>query len=120
MIEGDWILPQKPLFHVRICINKRLNTDRLPSCGGRGSRGLAALLERMIAAEHIRATVIQGPCMNNCLNGPNLKIQGADYFNLQDDISDANVEKIMVAIRAEGERRKIAAAAEDAGGQQAP
>ncbi len=46
MIE-DWTPAPKPLFTVRVCINKRLNTDRLPSCGGRGSRGLADALERM-------------------------------------------------------------------------
>jgi NADH:ubiquinone oxidoreductase subunit E len=110
MMEGEWIPPQTPLFTVRICINKRLNTDRLPSCASRGSRGLADVLERMIQAEHIPASVTRGPCMNNCANGPNLKIQGADYFNLMDDISDANIEKIMAAVRAEAERRKALAA----------
>jgi hypothetical protein len=110
MIEGDWFQPQAPLFTVRICINKRLNTDRLPSCAERGSRGLADALERLIIAERIPASVTRGPCMNNCANGPNLKIQAADYFNLQNDISDANIEKIMVAIRAEAERRLAAAA----------
>lgn len=110
MIDTPWIPTQKPLFSVRICINKRLNTDRLPSCGGRGSRGLADLLEREILAQGIPAEIIRGPCMNNCLIGPNLKIQGADLFSLQDDISDANIAKIMDAIRAEAERRKALAA----------
>ena len=94
------------MFAVRICINKRLNTDRLPSCAGRKSRGLADLLERRILDEGIPAEIIRGPCMNNCMIGPNLKIQGADFFNLQDDISDANIEKIITAIRAEVTRRK--------------
>jgi hypothetical protein len=111
MIEGDWIPPQKPLFTVRVCINKRLNTDRLPSCAGRNSRGLADAIERMILAEGIPASITRGPCMNNCAVGPNLKIQGADYFNLNGDVSDASMEKIMVAIRAEAERRKAEAAA---------
>ena len=110
MIDTPWIPTQKPLFSVRICINKRLNTDRLPSCGGRGSRGLADLLEREILAQGIPAEIIRGPCMNNCLIGPNLNIQGADLFSLQDDISDANIAKIMDAIRAEAERRKALAA----------
>lgn len=110
MMEGEWIPVPTPLFTVRVCINKRLNTDRLPSCAERGSRGLADALERMIIAERIPASVTRGPCMNNCANGPNLKIQAADYFNLQNDISDATIEKIMVAIRAEAERRKAAAA----------
>lgn len=104
MVE-DWMPAPKPLFTVRICINKRLNTDRLPSCASRGSRGLADALERTIMAERLPASVTRGPCMNNCLHGPNLKIQGADYFNLEDDISDAVIEKIMVAIRAEAVRR---------------
>ena len=114
MMEGEWIPPQKPLFTVRICINKRLNTDRLPSCGGRGSRGLADALERQINEERIPATVTRGPCMNNCLNGPNLKIQGADYFNLEGDISEASIARIMEAVRAEAERRKAIAPAPDA------
>jgi len=108
-MEGEWSMPVAPLFTVRICINKRLNTDRLPSCGGRGSRGLADALERLIVAERIPASVTRGPCMNNCLNGPNLKIQGADYFNLQGDLSDGAIENIMVAVRAEAERRKALA-----------
>lgn len=110
MIDADWIPTQKPLFAVRICINKRLNTDRLPSCAGRGSRGLADLLERQILAQGIPAEIVRGPCMNNCLIGPNLKIQGAEFFNLHGDMSDANIEKIMAAIRAEAERRKAMAA----------
>ncbi len=108
-MEGEWSMPVAPLFTVRICINKRLNTDRLPSCGGRGSRGLADALERLITAERIPASITRGPCMNNCMNGPNLKIQGADYFNLQGDLSDAAIENIMVKIRAEAERRKALA-----------
>lgn len=113
MIEGDWLPTEKPLFVVRICINKRLNTDRLPSCGGRGSRGLADALERMILAERIPASLTRGPCMNNCLKGPNLKIQAADYFNLDGDMSDGAIERVMAAIRAEAARRKAGAAAPD-------
>ena len=106
MIDTPWIPTQKPLFMVRLCINKRLNTDKLPSCASRGSRGLADLLERRILDEGIPAEIVRGPCMNNCLIGPNLKIQGADFFNLQDDISDAAIEKIIAAIRAEVTRRQ--------------
>ena len=120
MIDADWIPTQKPLFNVRICINKRLNTDRLPSCGGRGSRGLADLLERRILAEGIPAAILRGPCMNNCLIGPNLKIQSGEFFHLQDEISDANVEKVMAAILAEAERRKAEAATAEKSGEPAP
>ncbi len=108
MMEGDWRPTEKPLFTVRVCINKRLNTDKLPSCAGRGSRGLADALEREILAERIPASVTRGPCMNNCAHGPNLKIQGADYFNLEGEVTDGAIERIMVAIRAEAERRKTA------------
>ena len=45
--DGDWVMPQKPLFVMRVCINKRLNTDKLPNCAGRGSRGLADQLEKL-------------------------------------------------------------------------
>jgi hypothetical protein len=106
MIDGEWIPVPKPLFTVRVCINKRLNTDRLPSCGGRGSRGLADLLERLIMDERLPASVARGPCMNNCLHGPTIKIQGADFLSLEDDIGAVQIEKIMAAIRAEAERRK--------------
>lgn len=106
MIDGEWIPVPKPLFTVRVCINKRLNTDRLPSCGGRGSRGLADLIERLIMDERLPASVTRGPCMNNCLNGPTIKIQGADFLSLEDEIGPAQIEKIMAAIRAESERRK--------------
>lgn len=72
-MEGYWRPTEKPLFTVRVCINKRLNTDRLPSCAGRGSRGLADALEREILAERIPVSITRGPCMNNCANGPTLK-----------------------------------------------
>ena len=105
MVE-DWTPAPKPLFSVRVCINKRLNTDRLPSCAGRGSRGVADLLERTILEERLPASVTRGPCMNNCLHGPTIKIQGADFLSLEGDIGPAQIEKIMMAIRAEAERRK--------------
>ena len=106
MFEGNWVPTEKPLFMVRICINKRLNTDRLPSCGGRGSRGLADLLERMILEQRIPAQVVRGPCMNNCLIGPNLKIQGGPFFNLNDDMSDARIEEIIIALKEETIKRR--------------
>jgi NADH:ubiquinone oxidoreductase subunit E len=120
MIDADWIPTQKPLFNVRICINKRLNTDRLPSCAGRGSRGLADNLEQRVLAEGLPAAILRGPCMNNCVNGPNLKIQGAQFFNLKDDISDANIEKILAAIRAEVDRRNAGTATSDSSDQLLP
>lgn len=106
MIDADWIPVPKPLFTVRVCINKRLNTDKLPSCASRGSRGVADLLERLIMDERLPASITRGPCMNNCLHGPTIKIQGADFMSLEDDISAAQIEKVMAAIRAEAERRK--------------
>src|SRR5438094_120761 len=106
MIDAPWIPTEKPLFMVRICINKRLNTDRLPSCAGRGSRGLADLIERRVLAEGIPARIERGPCMNNCLNGPNLKIEGGPFISLQDNLTDEAVENIVAEIRREVERRK--------------
>lgn len=105
MIDADWIPVPKPLFTVRVCINKRLNTDKLPSCGGRGSRGVADLIERLIMDERLPASVTRGPCMNNCLHGPTIKIQGADFISLENDIGAAQIESIMAAIRAEAARR---------------
>jgi hypothetical protein len=108
--EGEWVLPEPPLFFVRICINKRLNTDKLPNCAGRGSRDLADRLERRLTDERIPAEVRRGPCMNNCQIGPNIKIQGGALFNLREDVSDARLEEIVAAIRDEVARRKAAAA----------
>jgi len=110
MFEGDWRPTEKPLFMVRICINKRLNTDKLPSCANRGSRGLADLLERKSLDERIPAQVVRGPCMNNCLIGPNLKVQGGPFFNLDDDLSDDRIEEIMTALREQTEKRRAALA----------
>jgi hypothetical protein len=105
MIDAEWIPVPAPLFTVRVCINKRLNTDKLPSCGGRGSRGIADLLERRIMDERLPASVTRGPCMYNCLHGPTIKIQGSEFMSLEGDIGDAQVEKVMTAIRAEAARR---------------
>jgi len=111
MFEVDYVAAVKPLFHVRVCINRRLNTDNLPNCAGRGSRELADRLEKQIADEHLPANVIRGPCMNNCAIGPNIKIQGGDMLNLNCDVSDERVEAVMAAIRAEVKKRQDAAAA---------
>ncbi len=108
--DGDWVMPQKPLFVMRVCINKRLNTDKLPNCAGRGSRGLADQLEKLIMAEGLPAELVRGPCMNNCSIGPNIKVQGGPLFNLDSDISEARIAEIMDAIRAEAAKRKAAAA----------
>jgi len=113
MFEGDWVPTEKPLFMVRICINKRLNTDKQPSCGGRGSRGLAELLEQKILEHRIPVSVVQGPCMNNCLIGPNLKIQGGPFFNLKGDISDERIEEILAALKQETERRRATASTDN-------
>jgi hypothetical protein len=108
--DQPWILPEAPLFSVRICINKRLNTDKLPNCAGRGSRGLADELERRLLRQRIPAGVLRGPCMNNCPIGPNLKIPGGPLINLNGDISEARIQEILAAIKAEVAKRKAATA----------
>ena len=107
--EAWWVLPEASLFSVRICINKRLNTDKLPNCAGRGSRGLADELERRLLSLRIPAGVLRGPCMNNCQIGPNLKIPGGPLINLHGDISETRIEEIIAAIREEVARRKAQA-----------
>ena len=120
MFEVDFKPAPKPLFNVRICINRRLNTDNLPNCAGRGSRELADRLEQMIADELLPAKLLRGPCMNNCLIGPNIKIQGGDFFNLNTDTSDARIAEVMTAIREEARRRTGAQTANDASPMEAP
>ena len=109
--DGAWTMPEPPLFFVRICINKRLNTDRLPNCAGRGSRELADRIEQRLTEESIPAEIRRGPCMNNCQIGPNIKIQAGVLFNLNGDVSDARLEEIVAAIRDEVAKRKAAAVA---------
>jgi NADH:ubiquinone oxidoreductase subunit E len=102
MFEADFIPQQKPLFNVRMCINKRLNTDNVPSCAGRGSRDLADKLEKLLLAQGIPAKIVRSPCMNNCRIGPNLKIQGGDLYN---EVGEESLPDILDAIKAEAERR---------------
>lgn len=109
MFELDFKQAGTPLFNLRICINRRLNTDNLPNCAGRGSRDLADRLEKLVDGESLPVNILRGPCMNNCAHGPNLKLQGADYFNLENDVSDSKVEDIMAAVRREVARRRAAA-----------
>ena len=107
MFEADYVPQQKPLFKVRLCINKRLNTDDVPSCAARGSRELADKLERLILENSIPAELVRSPCMNNCRIGPNLKIQGAELYN---EVSEEKLADIVAAIKAEAERRQAEAA----------
>jgi NADH:ubiquinone oxidoreductase subunit E len=107
MFEAEYVPQQKPLFKVRLCINKRLNTDDVPSCAARGSRELADKLERLILENSIPAELVRSPCMNNCRIGPNLKIQGAELYN---EVSDEKLADIVAAIKAEAERRQAEAA----------
>lgn len=107
MFEVDFIPQQKPLFKVRLCINKRLNTDDVPSCAGRGSRDLADKLEKLILENSIPAELVRSPCMNNCRMGPNLKIQGAELYN---EVSEDKLSEIVDTLKAEAERRQAEAA----------
>ena len=106
MFEVDYIPSEKPLFNIRLCTNKRLNKDKLPSCGGRGSRDLADAIEKTLLAQSIPAKLIRSPCMNNCKIGPNLKIQGAALYN---EITEETLPDIIAAIKAEVARRKAEA-----------
>jgi NADH:ubiquinone oxidoreductase subunit E len=109
MFEVDYKPAVKPLFHVRVCINRRLNTDNLPNCAGRGSREMADVLEKRIAEENLPVNVLRGPCMNNCAMGPNIKIQAGEMLNLNGDLSDERLNAVMDSIRAELKKRETAA-----------
>jgi NADH:ubiquinone oxidoreductase subunit E len=111
MFESEYVPPVAPLFHVRVCINRRLNTDNLPNCAGRGSREFADRLEQRIAEERLPTKLIRGPCMNNCAVGPNLKIQGGEMLNLNCDVSDTRFDAVVEAIKAEIVKRQAAPAA---------
>lgn len=106
MFEVDYIPSEKPLFNIRLCTNKRLNKDKMPSCGGRGSRELADQIEDALLQQSIPAKLIRSPCMNNCKIGPNLKIQGADLYN---EVTEDTLPAILDAIKAEVARRKTEA-----------
>lgn len=106
MFEADYIPAEKPLFNVRLCINKRLNTDAQPSCAARGSKELADKIESILLEQSIPAKLVRSPCMNNCQIGPNLKIQAAELFN---GVSEDNIPEIIEAVKAEVARRKAQA-----------
>lgn len=103
MFEADYIPAEKPLFNVRLCTNKRLNTDQQPSCAGRGSKELADKIESLLLAQSIPAKLVRSPCMNNCKIGPNLKIQAAELFN---GVTDDTIPEIIDSIKAEVARRR--------------
>jgi len=103
MFEVDFIPSEKPLFNVRICTNKRLNTDNLPSCAGRGSRDIADKLEKILLEKAIPAKLIRSVCMNNCQNGPNMKVQGGEFYN---GVTHSDLDDIVSAIKSEVTKRK--------------
>lgn len=103
MFEVDYIPSEKPLFNLRLCTNKRLNKDSLPSCAGRGSRELADKIEKILLEQSIPAKLIRSPCMNNCKIGPNLKVQGGELYN---GVTEERLDEIIDAIKAEVDRRK--------------
>ena len=106
MFEVDFIPSEKPLFNIRLCTNERLNTDKVSSCAGRGSRELADKLEKILLERSIPAKLIRSPCMNKCQIGPNLKIQGAELYN---EVSGDTLETLVDAIKVEVERRRALA-----------
>jgi (2Fe-2S) ferredoxin len=69
-----------------ICVNRRFNTDR-PSCAGRGSKELADLLEKEIAARKLNVVVERVCCFGFCTQGPNVRLYpgGAHYYEVADD-----------------------------------
>lgn len=103
MFEVDYIPSEKPLFNLRLCTNKRLNKDGLPSCAGRGSRELADKIEEILLEQSIPAKLVRSPCMNNCKIGPNLKVQGGELYN---GVTEERLDEIIDAIKAEVARRK--------------
>ena len=104
MFEVDFIPSEKPLLYVRICTNKRLNKDKLPSCAGRGSRELADKLEKTLLENAIPAKLLRGVCMNNCKSGPNMKVQGGAFYN---GVTEDDLPKIVSAIKSEVAKRKF-------------
>ena len=112
MFEVDFIPSEKPVVNVRICTNKRLNSDNVPSCGGRGSRELADTLETILLQNSIPARILRGPCMNNCDIGPNLKIQGAELFN---GVNEESLGIVLKAIKAAVQRTLLSSTKDNAG-----
>ncbi|NKB43312.1 MAG: hypothetical protein GKS03_03440 [Alphaproteobacteria bacterium] len=103
MFEVDYIPSEKPLFNLRLCTNKRLNKDALPSCAGRGSRELADKIEKILLEQSIPAKLIRSPCMNNCKIGPNLKVQRGELYS---GVTEENLDEIIEAIKAQVSRQK--------------
>jgi len=90
MFEGPFNRPQKALFTVRVCTNRRLGNDDVPSCGKGGALPLVEELERLVLEKGWPVEVIRSPCMNSCADGPNLRVQGSKWFSrsVLDDVPD--------------------------------
>lgn len=103
MFEGPIPAHVKPYVSVRVCTNRRLGTDDVPSCGKRGSLEVITALEAWIAQNRLPVQVIKSPCMNACADGPNMRVVGGDWFSgVQADDLEALKAHILDRVAAGG------------------
>lgn len=67
------------MLELIVCVNERLSAGSV-SCAGRGSRDLAAALERAIAARGLPVEVVRIHCFGRCAEGPNARIAPGGAF----------------------------------------
>ncbi len=77
---------------IMVCIKRRFSHQ--PSCAGRGSEALAAMLEACIEQQGLPLHVHRFPCLGMCEIGPNMKVVGGDIFH---HVSAADLPSVIAA-----------------------
>ncbi len=70
---------------IYVCTNKRPLSGQ-PSCGGRGSEELIALMEHEISLRGADLQIKTSVCMGHCEKGPNIKVAGQATRHEMDQI----------------------------------
>ena len=70
-----------------ICVNLRTG-DLIPSCGAKGSRDIADLLESGLITQNIPLKLEKLHCMGKCHIGPTLRLAPAGPFIMGIDVKD--------------------------------
>ena len=86
-----------PALTVLVCINERFHPSK-PSCAGRGSREMLALLRARLDAASLPVEVRELHCFGRCELGPNVRIApGGAFFH---GVDAACVDEIVSAVQA--------------------
>ncbi len=90
-----------PAWRLLVCVNRRLG-DRSPSCAGRGSERLVALLVERLATRGLDLPVETILCFGACSRGPNVRLApgGAFFHEVDEAALDALVDAVAETVAA--------------------